>query len=821
MTPRVACACGRPFPPRLACARGPVAARTSAEVEPELPTEQLALPVGLGLLDRLVGGVFIDHLQYGDLIGPSALLGGLFERQVATVAVGRVVHPSAQQAVRSLGRADVLLAGLYVDEEVDTLDAAEHLLPSARQRGDVVDEPSETTEAWKLRLVLLGDLDNRLGLVRCPLDPDPGARPPLDGELVAVVGQHVEQLQVVHELAGDVAVEEGIGRAGRTAADAVDAVHPHEHRFARVGDDEAGQDGVDGEDVAHLGALVGLEGGPVVAPRLVEPSRTDAPVLVSYETHLRRVDALEGQQIVEGQHQRLRLVKVDRDVRLSAARDVGWDPGASISCRRHGAAAWPGSAGPSPFRRVVGHDASPWRISSANTANYRDNAPVSAKDVVLWDAESLIEDAQDDRREYITDVFRRGESPPPNAIAIAVGIPTNVDIEDLDDEVAERGPWILGAAIVLSKGGVATGKVRVRLEPYIRIRPMLLSDALSASNVARPPGLRPMSVGRLSQEAGQRLVTTLSEWDPEFEPWLVSNRRTRDSRRDPNSASRLEVRDAVGLAGIIAGIDIPGSELRRVPSRVDDLLESVLVNAHRADTEEDLLPEELRRFDGFTRHEMYSASTAVFRGRDTQLSVFNVNKKAVEVILGVDLIYWDTVHDVFTLVQYKRLERGPATSGQGEVWMYTREGEIDAQLGLMPSLDLRPTVSADWRMTGSPFWFKFVRSDAASAQDGRLLGGMYVPAEYLRLAVRDGSLRTGPRGGFRITYDNTRHLDRESFVHLVKEGLIGTMEAQSEDLHRVIGDLTAAGRSVVVAVKSRWQKLAAADGVTTTPPWAE
>jgi hypothetical protein len=240
------------------------------------------------------------------------------------------------------------------------------------------------------------------------------------------------------------------------------------------------------------------------------------------------------------------------------------------------------------------------------------------------------------------------------------------------------------------------------------------------------------------------------------------------------------------------------------------LLESVLANAHRADLEEDLLPEELRRFDGFSEPQMYSASTAVFRNRDTQLSVFNVNKKAFEIVLGVDLIYWDIIHDVFTLIQYKRLELGPSTSNStnaADVWMYGREGELRGQLDLMPALDLRATNSSDWRMAGSPFWFKFVRSDAASVQDQRLLGGMYVAAEYLRLALDDGSLRTGPRSGFRVTYDNTRHLDRSSFVHLVKSGLIGTMAAQSADLHRVVADLTAAGRSVVLAVKSRWDQL--------------
>ena len=296
----------------------------------------------------------------------------------------------------------------------------------------------------------------------------------------------------------------------------------------------------------------------------------------------------------------------------------------------------------------------------------------------------------------------------------------------------------------------------------------------------------------LGRAAGADLLEALTNWDNEFGPWVTSAQRPRQRRRDANAASRVEARDAVGLAGIIAGVPVLGSQLRSVPTDDETLLQSVLVNAHRSDTEEDLLPDELRRFDGFAKRTMYSASTAVFRSHDTQLTVFNVNKKAFEVVLGVDLVYWDTINDVFTLVQYKRMERGPAVAGNSDVWIYSRENELRDQLTLMPALDLRPENSADWRMTGSPFWFKFVRSDAATVQDDRLLGGMYVAAEYLRLALDDGSLKTGPRGGFRVTFQNTRHLDRDSFVHLVKSGLIGTMAAQTADLHRVVADLTAA-----------------------------
>ena len=55
----------------------------------------------------------------------------------------------------------------------------------------------------------------------------------------------------------------------------------------------------------------------------------------------------------------------------------------------------------------------------------------------------------------------------------------------------------------------------------------------------------------------------------------------------------------------------------------------------------------------------------------------------------------------------------------------------------------RSTRASDWRMTGSPFWFKFVREQDFNPGDPMVLKGMYVSAEYLNLAMKDGSLATG------------------------------------------------------------------------------
>jgi hypothetical protein len=188
---------------------------------------------------------------------------------------------------------------------------------------------------------------------------------------------------------------------------------------------------------------------------------------------------------------------------------------------------------------------------------------VASNDVVLWDSESLVSGADEYRSEYITDVFRRGAGPPPAAVAIAIGAPIGVPPEDIEEQ---DGPWIVGAAVVYGKGGVAQGKMRVRFEPVLQVRPIRLSDALARAGLTDVEWPRPLTVTSLSRAEGAKLLAALGEWDPGLGPWLGAARRPCTGHRDANASSRSETRDAVGLAGLIAGVEVPGSQLRPVPS---------------------------------------------------------------------------------------------------------------------------------------------------------------------------------------------------------------------------------------------------------------
>lgn len=291
---------------------------------------------------------------------------------------------------------------------------------------------------------------------------------------------------------------------------------------------------------------------------------------------------------------------------------------------------------------------------------------------------------------------------------------------------------------------------------------------------------------------------------PDIARWLDALRET-DGPVSTTQGLRLrEERDAVSLAVEISGLRVPDGIFLPPTSPVDGHVAfgAVFVPGFVTDTEDDLLAEDLRRFDRKGILELRSASVARFTDHDFALTIMNVNRKPLEKILGVDLVYWDEMTCTFTFVQYKRLTQRADRDPGLERWAFTRRVELEKQLELMNLGRHMVKDSTDWRFTSSPFWFKFVRSADFKANELFVLKGMYVPAEYLRRALIDGSLRTGPRSGFEITYKNTRYLTRESFVELVRRSFVGTTRTTTARVLKII-DAQSTSREVIVAMKTR------------------
>lgn len=411
-------------------------------------------------------------------------------------------------------------------------------------------------------------------------------------------------------------------------------------------------------------------------------------------------------------------------------------------------------------------------------------------------------------QDRISEAFDKDSAPRPRSIGILV----QPESEDTDE------PQIVGLGIVGAVAGVAAATVRASIGPlYTLAAPVKLSEVRSAFGVHAPPRLYAQ---HLSETASFTALATIFERDPGARLWLQRQLATQRIYEPGIEQARVEARDAVGLAASIAGIGLPSDALSPEPdfNENEDLLDSIINRAYQVDLEEELLPLDLLRFDGVLVPDVPAASMTVFRDTSNgiRLAVFSVNKKPLEIELGVDLIYWDKTHDTFTFVQYKRLESFPSSGPYGNEWVYRRRTEIEDQLKLMPSARRNATASIDWHMTDTPFWFKFVRGDAARKPDNRVLKGMYVPADWLPLAMDEPLLRAGPRGGFRVSYDNTKYVGRGTFVQMVSRGLIGTTSSQSAEFKPVIESL-GKERQLIIAVRDEWSRDVESESYTPDP----
>lgn len=427
------------------------------------------------------------------------------------------------------------------------------------------------------------------------------------------------------------------------------------------------------------------------------------------------------------------------------------------------------------------------------------------RNVYLWDATLPLEDAlADGRGDRTTDIINNSADVVQNSIVVG----TVASEDDLE---------VVAVGLVRRKNGVAKGRSRITVERVLMFEPRLLSGLVPQmskrvqgyiSRVGNPRELYPV---KLPPTAAVALLEALSVAAPKVAKWL----RELDAPPPPMEPNKeiamREVRDAISLALQVAE-RARASEYRdkfndahHIPV-TDDVVAAVMDHAYLNDLEDDQLAQEVRQFREDTKVTQASGSVALLEGDDYRLTVFNVNRKPLEHVLGVDLVYWDLDRGNFTMLQYKRMTRERYPGGKPGEWYYTDERAIRDQLALMQDYSLTPEEEAlakNWRMA-SPYWFKFVPHDAAKRDDGQLLNGFYVAAPHLARAIDDGSLLLGERGGFRVTYEYPLKLTKRMFTELVIRGAIGTAGAQSVDLVSIVSTSAMRDRNVVVAVKEKW-----------------
>jgi hypothetical protein len=197
---------------------------------------------------------------------------------------------------------------------------------------------------------------------------------------------------------------------------------------------------------------------------------------------------------------------------------------------------------------------------------------------------------------------------------------------------------------------------------------------------------------------------------------------------------------------------------------------------------------------------------AEFRLGKRRLHVIYLNRTSIEKTLGVDLIYYSEDYSAYTLVQYKRMQHEHFNGRRIPVYRPSADHNFEIEISRMrafrkkyPDVVPKPGAFGDYRLNADGFFFKFCPAIVPTVLSAEMIGGMYIPREYLEHLL-DSDLLDGPRHGKIVTFDNVqRHIPTTDFAKLVASGWIGTRALSSSAIQSIIRDALSADRSVVYA----------------------
>ena len=262
--------------------------------------------------------------------------------------------------------------------------------------------------------------------------------------------------------------------------------------------------------------------------------------------------------------------------------------------------------------------------------------------------------------------------------------------------------------------------------------------------------------------------------------------------------ARAMQQDAVHLALKAFGADDGAAELAVHGSTS---LEAIRLQ------EDAVIEHDARWIPGWDLADSDLTGRAVFRQQDDQLTVFTANKRPLEELFGVDLIYLNETRRALVMVQYKMMERGQRHVETGpflrskivdQEWMVPINKQFQAELDRMACFDRDLSPDGTYRLNSGAFFFKLIKRNA-----GLNTAGIVLSLGHLKQLIADGEA-TGPKGGLRISYKTLdgHYLRSDPFVGLIGSGYIGTREATTEHLTQLINAALSGGRAVVAAMQS-------------------
>ncbi|QOJ31427.1 MAG: hypothetical protein HRU81_04550 [Gammaproteobacteria bacterium] len=216
--------------------------------------------------------------------------------------------------------------------------------------------------------------------------------------------------------------------------------------------------------------------------------------------------------------------------------------------------------------------------------------------------------------------------------------------------------------------------------------------------------------------------------------------------------------------------------------------------------EDSVIEHDARHIPGLALGPVHVTGRAEFRRHNEVLEVITANRRPLERVFGIDLIYHNVIRRSLVMVQYKMLNPHPAARKAGVPgdWIYRPDAKLSQEVARMKRFQRKlPSRPSDYRLNPGMFYMKFVRRDKIGAR-----AAITVPLEHFERLRRRPTNR-GPRGGMLVSYNalGGTYLRDDAFFSLIRAGYIGSPAGTTKVLLPLIQSLVNGNRAVIVAIQ--------------------
>lgn len=311
--------------------------------------------------------------------------------------------------------------------------------------------------------------------------------------------------------------------------------------------------------------------------------------------------------------------------------------------------------------------------------------------------------------------------------------------------------------LVSSRSAVSTLESRVKVKRALHIHPSSKGDFLQLVTE------QPHAANLRSRLASDESVIVLS---PKLSAHLVEKLATIETNRGPMRtviASLSAPKYYRGMAAVQE--DAVLTALRAFGLSADDravsleLVEGQDTALARINIVEDAVVEhDARHVPSYDLVGSNVTGHAVFERGLERLEVYTANRRPLEKVFGVDLIYLNATRQNIVMVQYKMLEPASRKGGDKD-WIYRPDATLDSEVRRMRKFGTdHPPGAYEYRLNPQVFYLKFVKRGGALSN-----AGIVMPIDHFERLRADPACQ-GPQGGLRVSFESLagRYLRRRA-----------------------------------------------------------